>query len=532
MENKYFKERQEQYEEMFKENSDNIINQKISLRKSKKNETLMSKREKVLSNKKSSIYEPNIEKGILSEKVLSLYREEKSSYNNIEIIITKYFNQLQNSSERNDDIYFILDRLLFIISSMNEETLYQVIDHLSLGHKFFDLFEMYNDKVNKIHIYQTFKILVNISMRKNKYLMNKLINLTSISYINNFLSNLFKDPIDNSELIYQIILFLMNLLEDNSYIQFIYYKYKIFDLLYQFILDKKDTNDKAERNINHHIIAFFSLFIAVTFDENEEVYITDKEMIINKLYNLFEFFLTHNYENKDLLLDVVWGLSNLLINLRETDTFIDSIIKKYFDNILNQLFILIKMDNDFVVPIFRIIGNLTSLKDSYCEIFFDSQWSSYLLDLLNEKMVLPKNKILIIWILHNICAGTKFQCMKKYNMNGTLINVLNNENNSDVIFHILKLYYQIINNSKDNFWSDDLVEAIILTIKKDINLKINFVCCFLCEKIFDSKNQNYIKKLNEIGIKEILENWINLDNEEIRMSASYILDNYFKNNNA
>jgi len=324
----------------------------------------------------------------------------------------------------------------------------------------------------------------------------------------------------------------MNLLEDNSYIQFIYYKYKIFDLLYQFILDNKDTNDKAERNINHHIIAFFSLFIAVTFDENEEVYITDKEMIINKLYNLFEFFLTHNYENKDLLLDVVWGLSNLLINLRETDTFIDSIIKKYFDNILNQLFILIKMDNDFVVPIFRIIGNLTSLKDSYCEIFFDSQWSSYLLDLLNEKMVLPKNKILIIWILHNICAGTKFQCMKKYNMNGTLINVLNNENNSDVIFHILKLYYQIINNSKDNFWSDDLVEAIILTIKKDINLKINFVCCFLCEKIFDSKNQNYIKKLNEIGIKEILENWINLDNEEIRMSASYILDNYFKNNNA
>jgi hypothetical protein len=341
MENKYFKERQEKYEEIFKENSDNIINQKISLRKSKKNETLMSKREKVLSNKKSSIYEQNIEKRVLSEKVQSLYREEKSSYDNIELIITKYFNQLQNSSERNDDIYFILDRLLFIISSMNEENLYQVIDHLSLGHKFFDLFEMYNDKVNKIHIYQTFKILVSISMRKNKNLMNKLINLTSISYINNFLSNLFKDPIDNSELIFQILLFLMNLLEDNSYIQFIYYKYKIFDLLYQFILDNKDTNDKSERNINHHIIAFFSLFIAVTFDENEEVFITDKEMIINKLYNLFEYFLIHNYENKDLLLDVVWGLSNLLINLRETDSFIDSIIKKYFDYILNQLFILI-----------------------------------------------------------------------------------------------------------------------------------------------------------------------------------------------
>lgn len=532
MENKYFKERQEKYEEIFKENSDSIINQKISLRKSKKNETLMSKREKVLNNKKSSIYEPKIEKEILSKKVLDLYREEKSSYDNIELVITKYFNILLNSSERNDDIYFILDRLLFIISSMNEENLYQVIDHLSLGYKFFELFQKYIDKVNKIHLYQTFKILVNISMRKNKNMMNKLINLTSITFIKNFLSNLFKDPVNNNDLICQIILFLMNLLDDNKYIQFIYCKYEIIDLLYQFILENKDTNDKVERSINHHIITFFSLFIAVIFDEYEEIYLTKKEMIINKLYNLFEYFLTHNYENKDLLLDVVWGLSNLLINLRETDSFIDSIIKKYFDNILNQLFILIKIDDDFTIPIFRIIGNLTSLKDSYCQIFFDSQWTRYLLDSLKEKMVLPKNKILIIWILHNICAGTKFQCMKKYNMNEILINVLNNENNADVIFHILKLYYQIINNSKNNFLSEELVDAIILTIKKDINLKVNFVCCFLCEKIFDSKNQNYIKKLNEIGIKEILENWINLDNEEIRISSSYILDNYLKNNNS
>ena len=115
-------------------------------------------------------------------------------------------------------------------------------------------------------------------------------------------------------------------------------------------------------------------------------------------------------------------------------------------------------------------------------------------------------------------------------MKEILMNVLNNENNSDVLFHLLKLFYGIINNSKDNLWSDTFVDTIILIIKKDINLKINFVCCFLCEKIYDGKLQKYINKLNENGFKEILENWSVSDNNEIKDSANYILDNFYKNN--
>ena len=530
MEEDLFKERKEKYEELLKENYEDRINQKISLRKSKKSEILMSKRAKVLSSKMPSIYEPNIDKQKLSKKVLSLYEEEKkSTQENIEEIISKYFNHLENSSEKNyEDTFFILDRLLFIISSMNEDNLYRVVDYLSLGYKLFDLFDMYT-YINKIHIYQIFKILVNISLRKNKDLMSKLINLTSIKYIYHFLCDLFQEAINNNELICQILLFLMNLLEDNPFIQLIYYKHNIFDLLYDFILKNKDSEDLKERNINHHIITFFSLYIAVVFDKNEETYITDKEVIINKLYNLFEYFLTHNYDNKDLLLDVVWGLSNLLIQLNDKDTFIDILIKKYFDNILDQLFILIKLNTDFVVPIFRVIGNLTSLKDNYCQLFFKDPWASYILELLTKEMILPKYKILIIWIIHNICAGTNFECLKKYNMNEILINVLKNEKNSEVLFHLLKLIYGIINNSKENFWSDELIDGIIMIIKKDINLKINFVCCFLCEKIFDGKFQKYIDKLNENGFKEILENWSISDNNEIKTSANYILDNYYNN---
>ena len=530
MEEDYYKERKEKYEELLKGNFEDRINQKISLRKSKKNEILMSKREKVLNSKIPCIYEPIIEKQKLSKKVLSLYEEEKkSTQENIEEIIIKYFNHLENTSKKNyDDTFFILDRLLLIISSMNEENLYRVVDYLSLGYKLFDLFDMYTD-INKIHIYQTFKILTNISLRKNKDLMSKLVNITSIKYIYNFLCNLFQEPKENDELICQILLFLMNLLEDNPFIQLIYYKHNIFDLLYEFIFNNKDVEDLKERNINHHIITFFSLYIAVLFDEKEETYITDKELIINKLYNLFEYFLTHNYNNKDLLLDVVWGLSNILIQLNDKDTFIDILIKKYFDNILNQLFILIKLNTDFVAPIFRVIGNLTSLKDNYCKLFYNDPWASYLLELLGKELILPKYKILIIWILHNICAGTNFECLKQFNMYNLLIKVLKNEKSSEVLFYLLKLFYGIINNSKDDFWSEELVDAIILIIKKDINLKINFVCCFLCEKIFDGKFEKYINKLNDIGFKEILENWSMSDNGEIKSSANYILDNFYNN---
>ena len=403
-----------------------------------------------------------------------------------------------------------------------------ILNYLSLGHKLFDIFENYT-YVNKIHIYQTFKILVNISMRKNKDLMSKLINLTSIKYIYEFLCELFNDVISDSELICQILLFLMNLLEDNQYIQYIYYKYKIFDLLYKYILANKDTVEIKERIINHHIIAFFSLFIAVQFDENEEIFITDKQNILNKLYNLFEYFLVHNYGNKDLLLDVVWGLSNILIQLSEKDDFIDIICQKYFDNILNNLQILIKMDNDFVIPIFRIIGNITSLKDSYCDTFFNDYWAKYLLGLLQDK-ILPKQKILIIWILHNICAGTNFECISKYNMENSLINSLSKENNSEVIFHLLKLYFGIINNTKNEFINENLVDAIIDIIKKDINEKINLVCCFYSEKILEQKIENLVNKLNKIKFKEILENWSLSTNEELKNSSSYLLENYYKNN--
>ena len=531
MEEKYLKDRNEKFEEIFQKNLPNLLEQKLSLRKSKKIETLMSKRAKMINDKNISIYEPEINKNKLSQKVLEFYNEEKfHKKEDLQLIISKYFNLLEKSQKNNNDSYFILDRLLFIISSMDNENLYKAIDYLSLGHKLFDIFETYTF-VNKIHIYQTFKILVNISLRKNKDLMNKLMNLTSVKYIYEFLCELLGDINNNCELICQILLFLMNLLEDNSFIQFVYYKYQIFDLLYCFIFDNKSTINNKEIIIIRHIIAFFSLFIAVQFDKDEELYLTDKTIILNKLYNLFEYFLIQNYGNKDLLLDVVWGLSNLLEQLNEKDDFMDNICKKYFENIFNNLKILIKMDTDFVVPIFRIIGNITSLKDSYCENFFDDFWANYLLGLLNDN-ILPKQKILIIWILHNICAGTNFNCIFKFNIDKILIASLKKENNPEVLYHLLKLYFGIINNTKNILINNDFLEALIMIIKKNINEKINLVSCFFCEKIFEGKFNDFINKLNENGFKEILENWSLSSNEEMKNSSLYILENYFGKNNS
>ena len=94
------------------------------------------------------------------------------------------------------------------------------------------------------------------------------------------------------------------------------------------------------------------------------------------------------------MLNVCWGLSNILTQLSEKDDFIDNICQKYFDNIFDKFQLLIKMDKDFVIPIFRTIGNFTSLKGIYCEKFFDDFWSEYLLGLLEEN-ILSKHKILI-----------------------------------------------------------------------------------------------------------------------------------------
>ena len=368
--------------------------------------------------------------------------------------------------------------------------------------------------------------------------MSKLVNPTSIKYCKDQLITLFDDIIENSELICQIILFLMNLLEDNSYIQYVYYQYFIYELLYTFILNNKSpkNNNNEEENkklkqINHHIVTFFSLFIAVNFDENEQIFIDNKEKILNELYNLFEYFLVNNYGDKSLVLDCVWGLSNILTQFNEEDIFIDSLIEKYFQYIIPNLYQLILIDNnDYRVPIFRVIGNLTSLKDKYCQRFFTPPWSEFLLKLLENSLVLPKYKVLIIWILHNVCAGTNFECLKINDCEKILINVLKNETNLDVIYHLLKLFYGIIKNSKKNFWSDELVDCIEELIKKNLNLKINFVCSFLCEKLFEVNIQKYIDKLNEISFKEILENWALSENDELKLSAEYILNKYYNNN--
>ena len=52
MEEKYFKERREKFDEICNEKESNKNEQKLSLRKIKNNEALMSKRIKLLSDKK------------------------------------------------------------------------------------------------------------------------------------------------------------------------------------------------------------------------------------------------------------------------------------------------------------------------------------------------------------------------------------------------------------------------------------------------------------------------------------------------
>ena len=92
MEEKYFKERKEKFDDIFNDDTNDKIEQKLSLRKTKKNEILMSKRAKLLNDYKISVYEPEIDKQKLSNKILELYEEEKNiNHENIEILFIKFF---------------------------------------------------------------------------------------------------------------------------------------------------------------------------------------------------------------------------------------------------------------------------------------------------------------------------------------------------------------------------------------------------------------------------------------------------------
>ena len=113
-------------------------------------------------------------------------------------------------------------------------------------------------------------------------------------------------------------------------------------------------------------------------------------------------------------------------------------------------------------------------------------------------------------------------------MEKSIINSLTKENNSEVIFHLLKLYFGIVNNTKNKYINETLVDILIDIIKRDINEKTNLVCCFFCEKIFEEKVDDLINKLDKIGFREILENWSLSTNEELKNSSSYLLENYNK----
>ena len=122
-------------------------------------------------------------------------------------------------------------------------------------------------------------------------------------------------------------------------------------------------------------------------------------------------------------------------------------------------------------------------------------------------------------------------CLYKYNLLKVILNIINSEQNKIVIIEALKVLLICLNNSVTiDILCDSIVDIVGRFIHKYEDIEIIMILAIICEIIFNNPNQNYIYKLINYGIREILDKWALNDNEELRESANKMLNNkYFIN---
>ena len=491
---------------------------KISLRKKKLNEILTVKRN--IKNLKKSEFEPIIN--------LDKINPELKNNNNLDpkSQILYFLNLLNDYRKIDNNIYFILHKIydnLFQLKNNPKE-----IMEIELTEKLIYFISEFHYKDKRL-IYLFFKIFLNISTIPNQDLMESFVTINFLQIIYDILIELFKDSNVYYEIIEIILLFLGNFLEDNPFIQSNLYKYRIFSLIFDFIENNKNQNSFSYYTILCKSIGFFVCFSSVNPPQNTNEQIDYFQIIdfecIQKLYLIFSHFL-FNLNNKDSILDCIWGLSFL------PHYNCEIIISNYFkDNIFNKLYELAYLNNYYMIPIIRTLGNVTSLNDEFCIKICDNNLSNFIISNLQNEYISNQIKIEILWVVSNLCLGTNMNCLYKYNLLKVILNIINSEQNKIVIIEALKVLLICLNNSVSNdILCDTIVDIVGRFIHKYEDLEIIMILAIICEIIFNNPNQNFIYKLINYGIREILEKWALNDNEELRESANKMINNkYFIN---
>ena len=488
---------------------------RVSLRKKKISEMLSIKRN--MKNNKKCEFEPLIN---LNKVNIELKNDNLTPISQIQFLL----NNINDYRKIDDNIFYILykinENITLLKNNPNE------IMEIELTEKLIYFISELN-YIDKNLIYLVFKIFLNISTIPNKDLMESFITINFLQITNDILIELYKSPNDYYEIIEVILLFLGNFLEDNPFIQINLYKYRIFNVIYEYLEKNKNVNSLPYYNILYKSIGFFVCFASVKPPQNQydlENYckIIDIECI-QKLYLLFSHFLFHNTNNKDLILDCIWGLSFLPYFNYEI------LISNYFkDGIFNKIYELSLSNNIYIVPTIRILGNVTSLNDNFCVNLCDDNLVNFICHNLQNECTPSQVKIEILWVLSNLCLGTNMKCLINYNLLKVLLNTINNDKNKRVVTESLKVLLICLNNSVSiDILCDSIVDIVGVFIHQYEDLEIIMVLAIICEIIFAHPNQNFAYKLINYGIREVLEKWALNNDKELRESAIKMINNKY-----
>ena len=488
----------------------------ISLRKKNVNDTLLIKRN--INLKKTSKFEININ---LNELPIN----EQKQFSNIENEEISFFKIIIEPIISINSKIFLLKELNKKLDNKNILTK----ENLNFIPSYFcGYFVDVDERIFKIKqiIYQILLIMIKITLLSNDLeLMDIFNNINVFDFIFKILYKYFDTIEENYELIVLAINFLTNVLDNNIVIRDNIYNKKIFDLIYNFIENNRYNKQLSYFEIIKASIGFFACFSKIKFDNyyiNEEINIIKIGSI--NLLNIFTYFLQNNYHKDEIVKDCIWGFYYLTKYPNNNE-----IISYYFNNnILNNLYNLCNNNMNFLIIVLRIIGNITSLNDEYCSIIYTENLANLLINsLINNNTSYLINKE-ILWVISNLCIGTNLKCLFQFNLLKTIIDTIKYDKNIKIVTEAMNVILNcIINSNNVNIICEEIVELVCKFFNENNSKNMIGILLLMCESILKENNSKYNMILINNGIKDILEKWVLMNENEISELSEKLLNIYF-----
>ena len=535
-----FKERKQLYENFDKDLIDihsQRIETKLSLRKQKINEIISKKRlseyNTILNNENSSKWKLLYN---IKEIKLELGDTYKWVFEEDEEMLSFSLKYLK-SDKINDIKYSIILLQMFINKHMNNDL---------------------TNYINLLYIYDLFHVIERY-IKDKEIIFNILYIIIYYSNINtdNNLSTILLSPnsykiweicfdLQNYEILYGIIAILNNITLKNqigscNLIRSNFLQNKIYNFyMNKNIISQINNNDKKDaiNNIINDGIILFCNLLMIPIDNldrftKDEIYIS-KQKILNfvicysntnlyKIYHLciYSIFLSTKSENR--LIDELDKI-NFIQNILDNKKFFEMEAVRYFIN--NILCNYLAYKN---IIKYNLLQKILNFEMEYIKMC-DSGFHRKIIFLTLSNMIkcdkniiidiLKENKFLedIIFFYKSSCSYSEIKEIS-YFFGILLFNINNIKQLIEIEKH--KLLEIIIKHAKISLQND--TEGLIIIFEL---LEFYFNCGKEMAKYFEGKNL-IVEKFNKLGGKELLDKYIQYENEKLTEQISYILKEYY-----